>query len=126
MLGMENNNTATATRGSKSMNNREYYSDRKMRFIFEVTPLQLLEAKAGDAEFDLEDHRFCYGCERWFNAAYWIATIEHEGQADFVCSGCSDRFEKMSDEDKVHFLSTCDRAFDYWKEELRCARLEAA
>jgi hypothetical protein len=108
------------------MRRNEYISDRKMRFIFEVSPFQLLEAKGGDADFDLEDHRFCFGCERWYNAAYWIAVIEHEGQADFVCSGCADRFEKMTDEDKTDFLNACDRAFAYWKEELRCAKLEAA
>lgn len=108
------------------MNRREYYSDRKMRFVFEVSPFQLLEAKSGDADFDLEDHRFCHGCARWFSAAYWIAIIEHEGQADFVCSGCAERFEKMPDENKVWFLKACDRSFAYWKEELRCARLEAA
>lgn len=108
------------------MNRREYYSDRKMRFVFEVSPFQLLEAKGGEADFDLEDHRFCYGCGRWFNAEYWIATIEHEGHADFVCSGCADRFEKMLDEDKAYFLTCCESAYLYWKRELKDARLEAA
>lgn len=110
---------------ANAMNRREFYSDRKMRFIFEVSPFQLLEAKAGDADFDLEDHRFCYSCGRWFNAAYWIATIEHDGQADFVCSNCADFFEKLSSDDKAHMLDLCARAYDYWRDELKC-RLEAA
>lgn len=109
------------------MHRREYISDRKMRFIFEVTPFQLLQAKAGDADFDLEDHRFCYSCERWFNAEYWIALIEDDkGHADFVCSNCSDFFDKLSSDDKTYYLNLCERAYDHYREELKWRLEEAA
>lgn len=103
------------------MNRREYISNRKMRFIFEVSPFQLLEAKVGDADFDLEDHRFCFGCDRWYNAAYWIAIIERDNQADFVCSGCAEQFDEMAASDKASFLDACYRSFSYWEDELKCA-----
>jgi hypothetical protein len=109
-----------------NMNRKEYYSDRKMRFVFDVTSAQLLEAKAGEPDFDLEDHRFCYACKRWFNAAYFISEIEHNGQSDLVCEGCATKFSKLSDSDKAHFLGCSEREYLYWKDELKIARQEAA
>jgi hypothetical protein len=108
------------------MNRREYYSDRKMRFIFEITPLQLLEAKAGEPDFDLEDHRFCYACERWFNAAYWIAQIDCEGEADLVCSGCADGFERAGALGKQEMFARSANNYKFYVRELRDARKEAA
>ena len=103
------------------MRHNEYYSDRKIRFMFDVSHVQLLEAKAGDPSFDVEDIRFCYSCDRWFDADFHIATVEHEGQYDFVCSRCADRFESLAPTDKHHFLMCGDYAFRYWKDQHQMA-----
>lgn len=108
------------------MNRREYTSDRKMRFIFEITPFQLLEAKAGEPDFDLEDMRFCYHCERWFDAAYWIAQIDLDGESDLVCSGCADRFEKQGEDIKREMLARSSNNFMFYRRELRDAQREVA
>lgn len=79
------------------MKANEYTSDRKMRFIFECSPLQLLAAKVSEQDFDLEDMRFCLNCERWYDANYWIATIEFEADVAFVCERCADLFDKFND-----------------------------
>lgn len=108
------------------MNRREFYSDRKMRFIFEVTPFQLLEAKAGEEDFDLEDHRFCYSCERWFNAAYWIAQIDFEGESDLVCSNCADVFEKVDVSGKRDMMLRSAENYKFYVRELRERNRKAA
>lgn len=90
-----------------------------MRSIFEISPLQLLEAKAGDPDFDLEDMRFCYSCERWFDAAYWIAQIDFNGESDLVCSRCADGFERASDLGKQKMLVRSANNYKFYVEELR-------
>lgn len=103
------------------MKYNEYYSDRKMRFIFSVTQIELLEAKAGDPPFNLEDVRFCYNCDRWFDADYHIATIEHDGDVDFVCSRCADAFERLTPSNKKHLLMCTAYNFRYWQDQYKMA-----
>lgn len=103
------------------MRYNEYYSDRKMRFIFSLSQLQLLEAKAGDAPFNIEDIRFCYHCDRWFDADYHITIVEQDGDVDFVCSRCADYFEKLTPSNKKHLIMCNHYNFRYWKDQLQMA-----
>lgn len=116
---MTQTNTATMTL-------KEFYSDRKIRSMFEVSKIELLAAKTGDQDFNLEDIRFCLHCERWYDAEYWIATIEHEGDVAWVCSRCADDFEKYHDDAKRDVLDRIEVHFQFWRNELKAARIEAA
>lgn len=104
----------------------EYYSDRKVRFMFEISKIELLAAKTGDQDFDLEDVRFCLNCERFYDAEYFIATIEHECDVAWVCSRCADEFEKYNDDAKRDVLERIERNFQFHRQELKSARIEAA
>lgn len=111
---------------TRTMRLKEYYSDRKIRSMFEISKLELIAAKTNEQDFDLEDIRFCLHCERWYDANYWIATIEHECDVAFVCSRCADDFEKYHDDAKRDVLDRIEINFKFYLDELKMARIEAA
>lgn len=90
------------------MKRNDYYGDRKIASMFEVPMNEVLAAKCGEQEFDLQDIRFCLGCKRFFDASIFVATVEFLSEAEFVCSNCSDRFERSSDRYKQWFLCHCE------------------
>ena len=93
------------------MRRNDFYGDRKVAKIFEVSPLQVLAAKIGEQDFNLEDMRYCLHCQRFFDAQYFISTVEILGDAEFVCARCSADFEGRDTEGRQRFMDRCQSTF---------------
>ena len=52
--------------------------------------------------------------------------IEHEGDVAWVCERCADDFEKYHDDAKRDVLERIEINFKFYRDELKCARIEAA
>lgn len=104
------------------MKRNDFYGDRKIRSMFGCSQLAVLEAKVGEQDFDLEDIRHCISCGKFFDASYFISTVEVDNSAEFVCERCSESFEKLSTTDKKEFLTRCDVEHRYLERELKTAR----
>lgn len=98
------------------MKRNDFYGDRKVARIFAISPLQVLAAKIGEQDFDLEDMRYCLHCERFFDAQFFISTVEILSDAEFVCARCSADFADRDTEGKRRFMDRCQSTFM----DLRC------
>lgn len=106
------------------MRRNEYTSDRKMRSIFEIDKVELIAAKIGEQDFDLEDMRFCLDCSRWYDANYWISQIDFGGDIAFVCERCADQFDAETDGYKHWRMDVIETNYRFHKDALKCARIE--
>jgi hypothetical protein len=118
---MTNTTEMGKRRAGHGMKRNDHYSDRAIRRIFGFTPREMLEAKAGRLNDRLEDMRFCPDCETFFCAEFFISEIKHGDRVEFVCARCADRFERLSDADKVWMLDRIDIHDKFWESELKMA-----